>query len=267
MNVSDKLSGGSEENSDLSECRLILFDLDGTLLDSNKNILPRSLEALEKCRTKGILIGIATARSEQTCARITAQVKPDVIISNSGGLVRINGDIVYSNVFTEEETSILVNAGIAENRGITVDSTENTYCNYVIDSVDWSDVTFTDFSDFKDTAFKVCIEGTDIDFAERTAALVEDCTWIPFSDCDWFKFSRRGASKDKSIAPIEQALGISRDNIVAFGDDYVDAEMLRCCGTGVAMGNSIDEVKQCADVIIGDNDSDAIAEYIEQNIL
>lgn len=258
------------------KCKLLLFDLDGTLLNSNKTILPRNLAALEKCRAKGILIGVATARSEPTCARFIAQIKPDVIISNGGGLVRVNtmdtmngmnGDIIYSNAFTEEETAILVKAGIAENRGVTVDSTANTYCNRVIDSPDWADITFTDFSDFHDNGFKVCIEGTDRDFAERTAALVRDCDWLPFSDCDWFKFSRSAAAKEKAIPPIEQALGISREHIIAFGDDYVDAKMLQYCGIGVAMGNAIDEIKQCADVVIGDNDIDAIAVYIEENIL
>ena len=249
------------------ECKLILFDLDGTLLDSQKNIRPESIEALEKCRIKGILVGIATARSEQTCSRIIAEVNPDVVISNGGGLVRVGGEIVYNSMFTEEETALLVSAAVAENRGVTVDSPHGTYCNCVIDSADWSNVTITDFSDFHDTAFKVCIEGTDADFAERTAALVDDCVFMPFSDCDWFKFSRRGASKESAIPPVERALGIWRENIIAFGDDYVDAEMLRCCGVGVAMGNSIDLVSKSADVTIGDNDSDAIAQFIGQNIL
>ena len=137
----------------------------------------------------------------------------------------------------------------------------------MIDSPDWADITFTDFADFHDNGFKVCIEGTDRDFAERTAALVEDCEWLPFSDCDWFKFSRSAAAKEKAIPPIEQALGISREQIVAFGDDYLDAKMLQYCGIGVAMDNAIDEIKRCADVVIGDNDSNAIADYLENNIL
>lgn len=248
-------------------CQLLLFDLDGTLLRSNKTISPRNLAALEQCRAKGIFIGIATARSEPTCARFLAQVKPDVVISNGGGLVRVKGEIVYHNAFTKEETAVLVKAGIAENRGVTVDSTEHTYCNRVIDSPDWADITFTDFSDFHDNGFKVCIEGTDRDFAERIAALVDDCEWLPFSDCDWFKFSHSAAAKEKAIPPIEQALGISRENIIAFGDDYVDAKMLQYCGIGVVMDNAIDEIKQCADVVIGNNDTDAIAEYLENNIL
>ena len=55
--------------------------------------------------------------------------------------------------------------------------------------------------------------------------------------------------------------------IAAFGDDYNDVEMLKYCGLGVAMGNAADEAKQAADVICGTNDSDGLADVIEQKIL
>lgn len=51
-------------------------------------------------------------------------------------------------------------------------------------------------------------------------------------------------------------------NITAFGDDYADIGMLNLCGTGIAMGNAISEVKEQADLIIGSNDEDGIAEYL-----
>ena len=53
------------------------------------------------------------------------------------------------------------------------------------------------------------------------------------------------------------------ESIIAFGDDYADIGMLQLCGTGVAMGNAIDEVKDKADVVIGSNDEDGIAVFIE----
>ena len=57
------------------------------------------------------------------------------------------------------------------------------------------------------------------------------------------------------------------DSIIAFGDDYADIGMLELCGTGVAMGNAIDEVKERADIVIGSNDEDGIAGFIENEIL
>lgn len=251
----------------MSDCRLILLDLDGTLLDSRKTISSRNLAALQKCRAKGIGIGVATARGEATAARFTAQIEPDVLIAYSGALVRRGGDIIYQCPFTREESAALVGAGVAAGRGMTVDCVHTTYANRVISFFNEPGMTYTDFADFDECAFKICIEGTDREFAEKTAALIEDCSWLAFSDCNWFKFSKSNVSKGSVIPHIEQAMGITKDEIVAFGDDYVDVEMLAQCGVGVAMGNAVDGVRQYADIVIGDNDSDAIADYIEDNLL
>ena len=56
--------------------------------------------------------------------------------------------------------------------------------------------------------------------------------------------------------------GITAQEIIAFGDDYSDVEMLKLCGRGIAMGNSIESVKDIADQVIGTNDEDGIATYI-----
>ena len=66
---------------------------------------------------------------------------------------------------------------------------------------------------------------------------------------------------------LTEVCGFSTDSIIAFGDDYADIGMLELCGTGVAMGNAIDEVKERADLVIGSNDEDGIAGFIENEIL
>ena len=55
--------------------------------------------------------------------------------------------------------------------------------------------------------------------------------------------------------------------VMAFGDNYNDLSMLEAAGLGVAMGNSDDAVKARCDLVIGDNESPAIAEVINQRIL
>ena len=62
-------------------------------------------------------------------------------------------------------------------------------------------------------------------------------------------------------------LHLTLDEIISFGDDYADMEMLQICGRGVAMGNAIEEVKQAADAITDSNDNDGAAKYLEKYIL
>ena len=52
----------------MNNIKLLLFDLDGTLLGSDKTISQRTLTALQKCRQKGILIGVSTSRGGAECA-------------------------------------------------------------------------------------------------------------------------------------------------------------------------------------------------------
>lgn len=247
--------------------RLLLFDLDGTLLDSQKNISHRNLQAIAECRLKGIMIGVATARSEPTCARFVDLLQPDLLISNSGALVRLHGHIVYQCEFTAEETSVLVSAGVAENRGITVDCADVTYCNRHLPFYNDSGLTYTNYENFSKSSFKICIEGSDTGFAERTASLIDNCSWLAFSDCDWFKFSKSNISKGDALQHVVSRTGIPADEMIAFGDDFVDVEMLDICGVGIAMENAVEDVQTHADIVIGDNDSDAIADFLYMNIL
>ena len=61
--------------------------------------------------------------------------------------------------------------------------------------------------------------------------------------------------------------GIPTAHMTAFGDDFVDVEMIDICGVGIAMENAVDDVKLHADMIIGSNDTDAISEYISRFVL
>lgn len=79
-------------------CKLLLFDLDGTLLRSDKTISRRTLEALEKCREKGILIGVSTSRGEQNALSFTDRLLPDIMIASGGALVKYQGGKILKNL-------------------------------------------------------------------------------------------------------------------------------------------------------------------------
>ena len=70
--------------------------------------------------------------------------------------------------------------------------------------------------------------------------------------------------KEKAIMKLCEICEISIEDIVAFGDDLVDIGMLQLCGKGIAMGNALQEVKNIADIVIGTNDEEATAEWLEE---
>lgn len=77
----------------------------------------------------------------------------------------------------------------------------------------------------------------------------------------------REAVKANAVRLLAERYGYNMNQIVSFGDDYNDVDMLKQCGTGVAVSNAIDEAKSAADYICESNDDDGVAKWIEANIL
>ena len=255
------------------EYRCLLFDLDGTLLRSDKTISPRTLRALEACRERGVKIGISTNRSENRAKPFLDQLGPEIIISSGGALVRSDGEIIFRAEFSPAETRRvldLIQAVCGAEAEITVDGETAHYWNFKSDPAvmdkSWSGSTYCDFSRFSGTALKLCAEITDETFPALKSAL-PDCDCLRFSGEDWCKITKANATKENALQELCRTTGLTLAEIAAFGDDTPDIGMLRLCGLGVAMGNAIPPVKAAADVVIGTNDEDGIAEWLEATFL
>ena len=255
-------------------CKLLLFDLDGTLLQSDKTISQRTLSVLRKCRQEGILIGVSTSRSEQNSLVYLNELMPDILISSGGALVKYGTEYIYNADFSVAETNAMIDLArsvCGNDCEITIDTIDAHYWNYKIDpkklDQSWGDSTYTDFSDFAECALKICVEIFEQDKANELAERLSDCDCIRFSDGYWYKFTKKNVTKENAIMKITEVCGFGTESIIAFGDDFADIGMLELCGLGVAMGNAIEEIKEKADIIIGSNDEDGIAVFLENEMI
>ena len=249
--------------------KLLLFDLDGTLLRSDKTISPKTREALALCRERGILIGVCTSRSEQKCLPILQAVNADVVISSNGAMVKYRGQTIHSALFSPEETAALIPAArqlCGDSCEITVDTESCQYWNYKIDpsaaDPTWGASVYTDYTGFYESAQKICVETADEAAAARLAAAFPAYTCLRFSGTDWYQFTRQDATKETGIRVFCDHMGIPLSKVAAFGDDDPDIGMLKLCGTGIAISNADEAVKAAADLVIGTNDEDGIAQYL-----
>lgn len=254
--------------------KLLLFDLDGTLLDNEKQISKRTLEALNACRERGILIGVSTSRSEQNTLTFLTELNPDILISSGGALVKRKEEYIYKAEMSQEEIQHMIALAreiCGKDCEITIDTLTDHYWNYKVDpkkqDASWGDTIYTDFADFNQPALKMCVEIFDDKQAKTLQAALPDCDCIRFTDGFWYKFTKAGVTKEKAIERVCTACDICLADITAFGDDLADIGMLKLCGTGIAMGNALVEVKESVDMVIGRNDEDGIAEYVEREIL
>lgn len=112
----------------------------------------------------------------------------------------------------------------------------------------------------------MCVEIFDFATAKRLADSLPNCDCVKFVDGEWYKFTKKTATKENAILELCKVYNITTNDIWAFGDDLVDMGMLKLCGKGIAMGNALPNVKSIADVVIGSNDEDGIADYLEKEL-
>lgn len=250
--------------------KLLLFDLDGTLLTSDKTITEHTLHSLNRCREKGYLTGVSTSRSEQNTYAFLKDLQPDILITSGGALIRKGEEYLHKALFSAGETRWMIEKArqiCGEDCEITIDTPDTHFWNYKADPKDtdktWGDSVWTDYKDFRQESLKMCVEIFEERKAKQLMQELPDCDAVRFSDGYWYKFTRKGVTKEDAINRICSACGLSCEDITAFGDDYADIGMLKIAGTGVAMGNAIDAVKTAADIVIGSNDDDGIAWYLD----
>ena len=99
----------------------------------------------------------------------------------------------------------------------------------------------------------------------RLAEKFPECVLTPFAGEDWYRFAHKNANKLCAVTATAEALAIPMEQVAAFGDDYIDLEMLRGCGFGVAMGNAIPEVRAAAKFVCDTNDNDGVAKWLQDN--
>jgi hypothetical protein len=138
--------------------KVLLFDLDGTLLKSDKTISQRTMEAVLEAKKKGYLIGVSTSRSESNSRSFIHSVAPDIIISSGGAMVSAYGRKIVIEEFTGDETADIIAKGreVCGDLLITVD-TANEEAEYYRNHVppqdelekSWGESIVTDFKDFR----------------------------------------------------------------------------------------------------------------------
>jgi Cof subfamily protein (haloacid dehalogenase superfamily) len=253
--------------------RMIVTDLDGTLLRDDKNISDFTLSILEKCRARGIKLAIATARAEGSAKRCIDLVKPDLMILNGGALVIDNRkNVIFERLLSVETADGIVNELINnKNAGaITVETERDYYVSYGGPAyhADYMYGKQYDFSKpLSERAYKITAEIFDRDAALSIEKKFGECRLTSFSGENWHRFAHREAEKMRAIAEISGKTGIEISGIAAFGDDYNDIDMVKNCGIGIAMENGIREIKDAAKYVCGNNNEDGVGKWIEKNIL
>ncbi len=261
--------------------RLLVADIDGTLVTSTREITPRVLAAVRAARRRGVRVCLATGRmwpsAEPYVRRLGAD--PPVILYN-GGLVydfatgtvlrRIPLDRDHARAVLEilrEHPQVQPHLYV-DDRVYTGRPSEITDQYRRKDGIAVEEVGDL-LGSLSGEPMKILIIGPRPELERvraRIGALPQGIHTV-FSEDTYLEVLPRGSSKGAALRWMAHHLGIPLARVVAVGDNLNDREMIQLAGLGVAMGNAPDELKAQADYVTATNDDEGLAEVIERFVL
>ena len=251
--------------------KMIVTDLDGTLLQTDKTISDQTASVFHRCREKGIMIVFATARPIRAVTMLKLDIGNDAAIYHNGAVIAI-AYFAHHHIGIEPEVTkalLIQTANRFNDMKLSAEINDTLYANFDVSTI-WTNTTaiLSDFADLPDIPADKIIFGTaKSDEVREITSMLPDDLYPEIAENQILMVMNKNARKRNAVTKIAAHYGISLPDIVAFGDDYNDIEMLRDCGIGVAVANAIDEVKAVANFICDTNDNDGVAKWIEENAL
>ena len=266
--------------------KLLVLDVDGTLLNDEREISKRTLAALLKVQQMRVRIVLASGRPTYGLMPLAKTLE----LGNYGGFVLSyngcqiikaqNGEILFERRINPEMLPYLEKK--ARKNGFAIftyhddtlitDSPDNEYIKNEALLNNLKIIREDEFSTAIDFAPCKCMLVSDKEKAligleqhweKRLAGTLDAFRSEPY----FLEVVPCGVNKANTLGALLEHLGVTREEVIAVGDGVCDVTMLQLAGMGVAMGHSQDSVKVCADYVTASNEEDGVALAVEKLIL
>lgn len=273
----------------MMDIKLILSDIDGTILNDDNVVDSGLKQTVAKLRQKDISFVLASARSPEGMLPIAKEL--DVL---DNPIACYNGALVVKDLDKQDFTTILSHElEIKEVRQI-IEIVHQKFPNVSINlysGADWyvekqdkwveieSKITklqpiVTDINHLIDVlqvpVHKLLLVSEPEEIAEvlqylRNADMTDSSFYL--SKPNYLEITNSHVSKEKALRELAKTYDLSLDKTMTLGDNFNDVPMLKLAGLGVAMQNAPVEVKKCAKVITESNNQNGVSKAIEKYVL
>lgn len=266
--------------------KVIAADLDGTLTNSMKHVMPYTIQIMQKAAAQGCILAIATGRPLFGVKRVIRELElkktGGYVLSYNGCLITEvkSGRTIYQKTLPNQMTGPLyeffkampeVNIATYQPGFIYSETENDTYlqveafgCSTPVTVVDYLPDTI------KEPIYKFVVTGEPAVIARaklQTDAAFGDVVGTIISEPFFLEIVPKDINKAASLQKLMEYLQYDSACLAAFGDGRNDVEMLQYAGLSFAMGNGCNEAKNAADFVIGSNDEDGVGKAIQQYIL
>ncbi|WP_300082720.1 HAD family hydrolase [Propioniciclava sp.] len=265
--------------------RLIATDVDETLIQSDHHtISARTRAAFAAAVDAGITVTAISGRQPYSIAALvegTVLAGPAIGSNGSVAMNLVSGELYFEELIDVDAQTTLARAMAERCSGLLAVSVRNGGNLYVAQhgyvgqqdpgaqQVAWPvEHRWADLSDvLAEPSVKLVLKHPtrtpDELYAAARELAVPGCH-PTISGADFLEVAREGVTKASGLAKVCAHLGIEASEVVAFGDNINDVEMLTWAGHGVAMGNARPEARAAADEVTLSNDDDGVAVVIER---
>ncbi len=256
--------------------KLIVCDLDETLINSQGFIDKGNLEVIKNLDERGVRVVLCSGRPYVAMKKYSNLIEnirgPYYTISYNGALIHNDkGEIIYSTEVDESTVKRLIK--ISEESGITLQLYKDgvVYVNkinkYVERYIKRAVMPAKEIDDLSviGSSYKALFN---YDFCEEFNKLKNDliCEFeglnIFYSEPGHIEIINSLSSKGNAVKYLADILGIEREEIICIGDGYNDVSMIEYAGCGIAMANSPAEVKEKADYVSDKNHNENVLEEV-----
>lgn len=266
--------------------KLLVLDVDGTLLNDAKEISKRTLAALLKVQQMGVRIVLASGRPTYGLMPIAKTLElgnyGGYILSYNGGQIMSakNGELLFERRINPEMLPYLEKKARKNGFAIFTYHEETIVTDHPDNEHVLQEALLNNMQVIGEEEFSIAV-----DFAPCKCMLVSDDEEALIALEEHWKRQLNGAldvfrsepyflevvpcsiDKANTLGALLEKLEISRDEVIAIGDGVCDVTMIQLAGLGIAMGNAQDSVKICADIVTASNEEDGVAIAVEKTIL
>lgn len=262
-------------NKGIYEGKLLVCDMDGTLLDSRQRISDDNLAAIEHFVQLGGLFTLATGRDEKSISGFMKKlpVNLPVVIYNGAALYDYNSKKILWNSWLPDSVPGILKEVMDNFKdiGVMVFKRSDIYFlreNFYTDAFIRRDSVKPIYSTIEDIPLpwtKVILAWSPEKHKEVEEYIIKRN--LPFrhvySQPDFIELLSFDATKGRALEELSKIAGIPKSNIIAVGDNLNDLEMIQYAGTGIAVSNAHDGLKSCANLCCCHHEEHAVAQVID----
>jgi len=261
--------------------RLVISDVDGTLVRKDKSLSPQVIAAVHRLREAGIAFTLISARPVSGVLPLIAPLGIDIPLAaiNGGIIFRPDGSVIARHRIDPEvvrgmfelAADLPVDCWVFADGQWYASSLAGVHVGHERISSNQEPVLRADFSDLYDRADKVTFVSDDAPvlkgLANRGIAKFGQRATIGQSQTYYLDVTDTRANKGDGVTELAAMLGVDLAQVAVFGDMDNDLAMFARAGTSVAMGQAPDAVRAAATFVSSSNEQDGVAHAIDAFVL